>query len=94
MILHDCLIDPCPICAIDRRLDFPTDTPWRGDQRELKQTVKHLKILRGESGPDVDSGPAAAPHQRSDTTCSPSGCERDQTSPQYIPPTGSDYICY
>ena len=94
MTMHDCLIDPCPICAIERRLDFATDRLWRGDERELKETLEHLKILRSGSGPDVERTAAASPtrdRRRPGLLAALSAMGRARP---FIAPTASDYFCY
>ena len=93
MTMHDCLITPCPICAIENRLDFPTDRPWTGDQRELKKTMEHLTILCGESSPDVERSSASRTRDRSRPTLLVALSASRLTRP-YIPPTPSDYLCY
>jgi hypothetical protein len=94
MTIHDCLTDPCPICAIENRLDFPTDTPWRGDQREFKKIVKDLKILRGDSSPDVERRPAASPTRDRTRPTLLAALSATRLARPYLPPTGSDYLCY
>jgi hypothetical protein len=94
MSMHDCLIDPCPICAVEHRLDFPTDRPWKGDHRELKKVMEHFKILRGESSPDIERSPAASLTRERTRPNLLAALRATRLVVPYRPPTRSDYLCY
>ena len=95
MTVHRCSIDRCPICAIQSRQDFATDSPWRGDVRELTEVVEHLKVLRSQWGLDVEAAQPASPtRDRKRTSLLDALWCAMRRSWQYIPPTASDYFSY
>ena len=61
MTMHHCAIDPCPVCAIESRQDFVTDSLWSGDERELRRIVQRLQVLRKQSALDVEAAQVASP---------------------------------
>ena len=85
-------IEPCRICAIQSRQDFATDSPWRGDGRELRQMVEHLKVLRSQWGLDVEAAQAASPTRDRKRTSLLGALSAMRRSWEYIPPTASDYF--
>ena len=79
MTVHRCSIHPCPICAIQSRQDFPADSPWRGDARELTEIVEHLKVLRSQWGLDVKAAQPASPTRDRKRTSLLGAVVRDET---------------
>ena len=94
MTMHRCSIEPCPICAIHSRQDFANDGRWRGDVRELREIVEHLKVLRSQWGLDVEVAQAGSPTRDRKRTSLPGALSAMRHSWQYIPPTESDYFSY
>jgi hypothetical protein len=92
MTTHDCLIDPCPICAIEGRLQFATETPWNGDKSKLKETVEELTILRRRGHHAALTAAAPRPRKRPPTLSA--ALNVMSHSRAYIPPTASDYFSY
>jgi hypothetical protein len=92
LTIHDCLIDPCPICAIEGGLRAATDTRWTGDELKLKQTVGELKSLRQRGHfATVTAAPLARKQKRPTLLAALKATSHSRAS---IPPTASDYFSY
>ncbi|MBV9000451.1 MAG: hypothetical protein JO304_15425 [Solirubrobacterales bacterium] len=91
---HHCLITPCPVCAIESRLDVGTDSRWRGDAQELRKTVEQLGLLRRQWGLEVAEVPSASPARDRERPTMWEALNAVRRSRPYTAPVVSDYLCY
>jgi hypothetical protein len=92
--IHDCLTDPCPICVLETRLDFATDKPWTGGERDLTAIIEHLIILRSEPNPDAKRNPPVPPTRERRRPALLAAISATRHARPCTPPTARDYFSY
>ena len=93
LTIHDCLIDPCPICVIEGCVKVTTETPWTGATWKLKATVEGLTILR-QQGHYAALTPAASPPPRQKRPTLFAALNSISHSRLYAPPNAIDSLPY
>ena len=94
MTMHHCAIDPCPVCAIESRQDFVTDSLWSGDERELRRIVQRLQVLSKQSALDVEAAQVASPTRGAKRPTPLNALSAMTRRRVFIPATASDYLSY